>query len=152
VQGAFVAGSERLRTLLWNRARSFVFSTATSPLLAERALFHVERTRAADDRRRKLEADAGDLRGRLTAQGIRVLPGSFGPIVPVLIGANQRAVDVADALAQRAILTQAIRPPTVPEGTARLRVTVTTGWPSDGVARVAEAIATALGPSGPSRH
>ncbi|HEY3496943.1 MAG TPA: aminotransferase class I/II-fold pyridoxal phosphate-dependent enzyme [Polyangiaceae bacterium] len=152
VQGAFVAGSERLRTLLWNRARSFVFSTATSPLLAERALFHVERTRAADDRRRKLEADTADLRGRLEARDIRVLPGSFGPIVPVLIGANQRAVDVANALAQHGILTQAIRPPTVPDGTARLRVTVTTGWPRDGAARIAEAIATALGRSGPSRH
>jgi 8-amino-7-oxononanoate synthase len=144
LQGAFVAGSAALRQLLWNSARSFVFSTATSPALAAAALFHVQRARSADAEREHLLATAERFRLELRTRGVEVLPGSFGPIVPVLIRDNRRALDVARQLVTRGILTQAIRPPTVPEGTARLRVTVTAAWPADGAARVAEAIAGAL--------
>ena len=144
VQGAFVAGSERLRILLWNRARSFVFSTATSPLLAQVALFHVERARSAHESRARVLADAEALRSILAARGVTIGAGSMGPIIPVLVGDNHRALAAGQALARMGILTQAIRPPTVPDGTARLRLTVTASWPPDGVARVADAIATAL--------
>jgi 8-amino-7-oxononanoate synthase len=143
-QGAFVAGSENLRRVLWNRARSFVFSTATSPLLARAALFHVERARAASDERRRVLSDAQRLRAEFQARGVQVLSGSAGPIVPALIGDNARAIEVTRRVAERGVLTQAIRPPTVPEGTARLRITVTARWPADGVERVATAVQEAL--------
>lgn len=143
-QGAFVAGSERLRMLLWNRARSFVFSTAPSPLLARTALFHVERARAAGRARQRLHSDSDELRVALESRGVPVVPGSSGPIVPVLTGESARAVDVARRLSARGILVQAIRPPTVPEGTARVRLTVTAAWPDGSVGRVAGAIADAL--------
>lgn len=143
-QGAFVAGSPALRTLLWNRARSFVFSTAGSPLLAEVARFHVQRTRAADSERQQLHDHVARLRAALAARNLQPVPGSVGPIVPLVVGSNKRSLAVAATLSKRGILTQAIRPPTVPEGTARIRLTVNAAWPADGAERIADAVAEAL--------
>lgn len=143
-QGAFVAGSPALRTLLWNRARSFVFSTAGSPLLAEVARFHVQRTRAADPERAQLHAHVAHLRAALAARDLHPVDGSVGPIVPLVVGSNRRSLEVAAALSKRGILTQAIRPPTVPDGTARIRLTVNATWPPDGPERIADAVAEAL--------
>ncbi|HSU38956.1 MAG TPA: aminotransferase class I/II-fold pyridoxal phosphate-dependent enzyme, partial [Polyangiaceae bacterium] len=144
-QGAFVAGSDLLRRFLWNRARSFVFSTASSPLLAARSLLHVERARAADDLRARLRTTASQLRDRLDSLGVRTEPGLNGPIVPVLVGDNESAVRAASELQSAGILAQAIRPPTVPPGSARLRITVSAAWPNDAVERVSAAVALALG-------
>jgi 8-amino-7-oxononanoate synthase len=139
--GAFVAGSGALRTLLWNRARSFVFSTAGSPTLAELARFHVQHTRAADVERQQLHAHVARLRDALADRDLHPVPGSVGPIVPLVVGSNTRAVAISAALAARGILTQAIRPPTVPEGTARIRLTVKASWPADAAERIAAALA-----------
>ena len=149
-QGAFLAGSASLRTLLWNRARSFVFSTAGSPLLAEAAQFHVQQTRGADSQRARLTQNIAQLRQHLTARGIHPVPGSIGPIVPVVVGSNARALEIAAVLSASGILTQAIRPPTVPEGTARIRLTVSAAWPADAPERIATALADAMAtpPSG----
>ena len=143
--GAFVAGSERLRSFLWNRARSFVFSTAPSPLLARLGMLHVKQVRAADAERRRLTALTAELRSELQRKGQAVLEGSFGPIVPVLAGSNERALAAAAALRAEGILTQAIRPPTVPAGTARLRVTMTAAQSSTQLARLAEALLRTVG-------
>jgi 8-amino-7-oxononanoate synthase len=142
--GAFVAGSSALRALLWNRARSFVFSTATSPLLAAVTSLHVERVRDSDADREKLFGLVAALRANLEALGVRVESGLGGPITPILVGDNHAALRAATALEAEGILAQAIRPPTVPEGSARLRLTVTTGWPDEAPARVAAAVARAL--------
>jgi 8-amino-7-oxononanoate synthase len=143
-QGAFVAGSAALRALLWNEARSFVFSTAPSPRLAESTLFHVQRVRAAGRERATLLERARALREALVASGISVATCLGGPIVPVLVGDNERALGVVSELARSGILSQAIRPPTVPVGTARVRLTVTARWPVEAPLRVAAAIARAL--------
>jgi 8-amino-7-oxononanoate synthase len=143
-QGAFVAGSPMLRELLWNQARSFVFSTATSPLLASVTLLHVERLKAADSARALAIGRASLLRDALVRRGIQVPQGLGGPIVPVLVGDNDQAVRVADTLEANGILAQAIRPPTVPVGSARLRLTVSASWPDDVIDRVASAVAEAL--------
>jgi 8-amino-7-oxononanoate synthase len=144
-QGAFAAGSAALRTLLWNRARSFVFSTATSPLLAARTLLHVERVQAADDLRARLAATTSKLRERLRALGVPIQPGLHAPIVPILVGNNDAALRAASNLASAGILAQAIRPPTVPPGSARLRITVSAAWPEGAVEWVSAAVAQALG-------
>jgi len=145
VQGAFVAGARVLRTLLWNRARPFVFSTAPSPALAARALFHVQRARASDAKRERLHAFAQSLRVALRQTGVDLGGGSgSGPIVPVIVGANERAVRLAEQLAGVGILAQAIRFPTVPEGTARLRLTVSATWPDGAPERVAAEVARGL--------
>lgn len=143
-QGAFVAGSEVLRTLLWNDARSFVFSTAPSPRLAAESLLHVERVRSADHDRATLLSYSKDLRDALSRRGIRTALTLGGPIVPVVVGGNERALAVVEELARAGILAQAIRPPTVPPGTARLRLTVTAAWPANAPDRVAAAVAHAL--------
>src|SRR5690606_7661387 len=125
-QGAFVAGSSTLRTFLWNRARSFVFSTAPSPELCARTLEQVRLVREGDADREKLHHLCSALRQALAERSVPVLASSFGPIVPVVLGTAERALRVADALRAVGILAQPIRPPTVPEGTARLRLTVST--------------------------
>ncbi|HEX5101232.1 MAG TPA: 8-amino-7-oxononanoate synthase [Polyangiaceae bacterium] len=143
-QGAFVAGSAELRALLWNDARSFVFSTAPSPRLSAWTLLHVERARRANDRRGTLFERALELRTALAAHGIAVESGLGGAIIPVVIGDNQRVLAVVAELERSGILAQGIRPPTVPAGTARLRLTATATWSADVPSRVADAIARAL--------
>jgi 8-amino-7-oxononanoate synthase len=143
-QGAFVAGSERLRTFLWNEARSFVFSTATSPRLAELSLLHVERVKSADGLRATLRQHSRELRGALRDHGLSTTPGLDGPIVPLVVGDNERVLAVVSQLERAGILAQGIRPPTVPAGTARLRFTACAAWPDGAGTRVADAVSTAL--------
>lgn len=121
VAGAFVAASHTLCRFLRARARSFVFSTGTSPAQAERIAHALELVTGprGDELRDRLWSNAHHLARRL---GCDDAP---SPIFPVLIGDNDAAVAVAQALLQRGWHVQAIRPPTVPTGTARLRVTVT---------------------------
>ena len=123
-QGAFVAGPRVLVDWLWNRARSFVFSTGLSPWLAARARESVLRAQADDSGRARLAALGERLRGALRALGYDVPLASVGPIVPVIVGASEDAVALSRSLAERGVHASAIRPPTVAAGTARLRVTV----------------------------
>lgn len=142
-QGGMVASSTALRTWLWNRARSFVFSTAPSPLLCRLTQAQVRATRAADEARSRLEARSSELRKALAARGLPALAGAVGPIVPVVLGSNERALAAMAELRRRGILAQAIRPPTVAVGAARLRLTVHADWPDDAVSRIVEAVEVA---------
>ncbi len=137
--GGFVAGSDSLRRYLWNKARSFVYSTALSPAHAQRALEQVRATRAADAAREQLTQNAAQLRTALSGQGLELVPRSFGPIVSVVLGASERALGAAAALRERGILAQAIRPPTVRSGSARLRFTVKSTFSGEDIARLARA-------------
>ncbi|MCE7889124.1 MAG: 8-amino-7-oxononanoate synthase [Sorangiineae bacterium PRO1] len=143
VHGAFVAGSGELRRWLWNRARSLVFSTASSPLLALIALEQVRRARRDEAGRSRLAQAAAQLRARLRAAGVEAAPGSTGPIVPILLGDNARALRVADALQRDGFRAQAIRPPTVPAGSARLRITVSTALDDATLERLATCLIAA---------
>lgn len=111
--GGFVAGPARFVDLLVNRARSFIFTTAPPPPVAAAA-------RAALDIVRSPEGE--ELRQRLRAAVERVRPEHPSPIVPVILGDEAAALTAADALLARGLLVPAIRPPTVPPGTARLRI------------------------------
>jgi 8-amino-7-oxononanoate synthase len=138
-QGGFVAGSEHLRAWLWNRARAFVFSTAPSPVLTRLICEQVLEARSAESARLRLAALSAELRKALLERGLQV-PAGAGPIVPVLFGSGDRALRAMAVLRQRGILAQAIRPPTVPAGEARLRLTVHADWPEDAVSRIARAL------------
>ncbi len=120
--GAFVAGRAVLRDWLWNRARSFVFSTGLSPALAREAALRVAQVRSMDAGRARLGDLASELRAGLRELGCTVL--GEGPVVPWVIGDPRRALAAAAALRERGYFVQAIRPPTVPQGTARLRLAV----------------------------
>lgn len=144
VQGAFVAGSRLLRSWLWNRARSFVFSTGTSPLLAELISAQVAQARAAHADRARIAEAAATLRSTLMEHGVPVPRGSHGHIIPILVGDNGTALDIARQLRDAGVLVQAIRPPTVPEGSARLRVTIAAHMTPSDVRYLAVQLVTAL--------
>jgi 8-amino-7-oxononanoate synthase len=124
--GAFVAGSSAMVRWIWNRARSFVFSTGLSPVLAAAAL-EVLPTLRAGQRSERLHHLAGRFRRALGAHTGRSFEASSGPIVPVLLGSADAAVACARALRDQGILAQPIRPPTVPRETSRLRLAVQAG-------------------------
>ena len=144
-QGAFVAGSRLLTDWLWNRARSFVFSTGLSPALAEGNLRALERSMGDEPARARLASLSGRLRAALVGLGYRVAPESRGPIVPVLVGSEQAALSLARRLAAAGVRVIAIRPPTVPEGRSRLRVTVHAGLTDQELERAVSAFAEARG-------
>jgi 8-amino-7-oxononanoate synthase len=131
VQGAFVCGSERLRAYLWNHARSFVFSTGMSPLLASIAYEKLQRVIDAELARSQLRDLEVLLAQRLAALTLPVR--RHGPIFPVILGNNARAQAAAAGLRSRGFLVQAIRPPTVPAGSARLRVCLNAALTQDEV-------------------
>jgi len=141
--GGFVAGSNALRTFLWNKARSFVFSTAPSPLQAELTREQVITVRASDDLRRGLAEGSAELRARLVEAGLPLAPGSFGPVISIVLGDNERALAVAKHLRAAGVLAQAIRPPTVPAGAARLRLTVKATFSPTDIERLALLVAEA---------
>jgi 8-amino-7-oxononanoate synthase len=122
--GGFAAGSAHLRDLLVNKARSFIYSTATPPHLAAAAQEAVALSRGeyGASRRQRAYAMASHIRRELRAIGISA-PGQ-DLIIPVVIGNDRDCLQVAAALLERKLLVPAIRPPTVPEGSARLRITV----------------------------
>lgn len=142
--GAFVAGPQSLQQWLWNRARSFVFSTAPSPLVAALATQNVETVKRAAAARERLRNYSEQLRGRLASAGVKLPAGSYGPIIPIVLGDPHKSLRAADHLARAGILTQAIRPPTVPAGSSRLRVTLTASMSSDDIDRLITGILEAV--------
>ncbi|MBK6694972.1 MAG: 8-amino-7-oxononanoate synthase [Myxococcales bacterium] len=130
-QGAFVVGAQALVDWLWNRARSFVFSTGLSPALAHSAARCVRRAREDSSLRERCLENATTLRAALGA------PPGFGPIIPLVLGDPAVAIAAAEAARAEGVHVQAIRPPTVPTGTARLRVTASARHSAEDVAAAA---------------
>jgi 8-amino-7-oxononanoate synthase len=120
-QGAFAAGSTPVIELVRNRARSFVFSTAPSPVLAHAAYAALRLTAAADGQRETLRHHWRRLRVGLGEMGYRVLAGDSA-IIPVLVGEPEPTMALSRALFERGVFVHGVRPPTVPAGTGRLRL------------------------------
>jgi 7-keto-8-aminopelargonate synthetase-like enzyme len=119
--GAYVAGSQALVDLLVNRARSFVYTTALAPAAVAAAGAALDVVVAEPERRDRLLRHAARLRHGLAGLGLDVRGDTH--IVPVVVGDNRRALALAETLLARDVLVHAIRPPTVPAGTARVRLT-----------------------------
>jgi 8-amino-7-oxononanoate synthase len=120
--GAFVAGTRALRELLVNVARSFIFSCALAPPQVEAARAALRLLRTEPWRRERLQQNAARLRAGLAARGLCTAPSSTH-IVPVVIGENDATMAACEALLARGFFAQGIRHPSVPDGTARLRLT-----------------------------
>lgn len=144
--GGFVAGRRSLIDWLANRVRSYVFSTALPPPVAAAAVAALDIVRDEPQRRRELLAKSADLRDRLRAQGWRIGPAA-SQIIPLVVGESARAVELSAALAARGFWAPAIRPPSVPAGEARLRISLS--WAHD--AEMLDGLAAALDELAPRR-
>lgn len=126
VAGAFIAGTEDLIEWLVNRVRTYIYTTAQPPLLAAAVSASLKLIAGEPWRRQRL----AELIARLKS-GVVGLPwplmASESPIQPLLVGGNEDALRLAEGLRERGILIPAIRPPTVPQGQARLRISLSAG-------------------------
>jgi 8-amino-7-oxononanoate synthase len=138
--GAFVCGSETLKQFLVNRARTFIYSTALPPYFAAQISKAVEIVAEADAERRRLLDLADFLRTRLREAGFNI-GRSDTQIVPILLGGNDAAIHYACELSRHGFAVRPIRPPTVPEGTSRLRLSVTTKFSEEVLDRLVKALA-----------
>ena len=140
-EGALLCGPSVMRDFLINRARGFIFSTAPSPLTAAVVRGALEIVCAGDDLRSALQARialAGQLFTPLGAE-------SHGsPVLPLVLGEDKRTMAVAAKLQAAGYDVRGIRPPTVPEGTARLRIVITLNAGMDDIERLARTLAGAL--------
>lgn len=139
--GACVLGSPEVRTWLWNRARSFVFSTAPSPLHTAELAIQIARTRAAHGPRDRLQLLAKRVRQTLSGQGAPMLAGSFGPVLSLVCGSESAAVGLAARLRAEGVLAQAIRPPTVPDDGSRVRLILSASLTDSQCQRLLEIVA-----------
>jgi 8-amino-7-oxononanoate synthase len=135
--GGFVAASRDVVDLLVNRARSYIFSTALTPADAAAALAALRILRS--DEGAALTGRLATLIDRLAEAGI-VPPDHPSPIVPVILGSEQAALDASSALLEAGLWVPAIRPPTVPVGTSRLRVTLSAAHSDADVDRLLNAL------------
>jgi 8-amino-7-oxononanoate synthase len=156
-QGAFVGGRVLLREWLWNRARAFVFSTGLAPASAAAALRSLHAILEEPALPLQVLERAMELRDGLHRAGATLVTGrapsptpadeatqllGFGHVVPVVLGSPSRALRWAERLRERGVEVMAIRPPTVPVGTARLRLTVTAQHRREDIERVVDAFAS----------
>lgn len=142
--GGFVTGPQELIDYLWNTARTQIFSTALPGSLCAAATAAIDLVEQHPEMIARLRTLAAGFRRDLSARGITVSERVCGPIVPILIGDAARTMKIAAELDHRGFLVGAIRPPTVPNGTARLRITVTLAHDETALTELADAVATVI--------
>jgi 8-amino-7-oxononanoate synthase len=137
--GAFVAGSDDLIEYLVQRARTYIYTTALPPAIAEATRSSLRLVKEESWRRDRLAARIRQFRQGAEHLGLKLMD-SISPIQPLVIGDNRSAIEASDQLRASGFWVSAIRPPTVPDGTARLRITVTSMHTEDQVDRLLEAM------------
>lgn len=141
-QGAFVISSPLTRKYLINTARSFIFTTGLPPVSLSWLLFLLDRIPDMLQRRQMVQKRADELRNALSTHGI--ITGGTTHIVPVMIGDAAKAMQVANRLRVEGFWINAVRPPTVPSGTARLRLSITAAMKKEDLAPLPGLIAREL--------
>jgi 8-amino-7-oxononanoate synthase len=142
--GAFVAGSEELIETLIHKARTYIFTTATPPAVAAATRASLRLAQQEDWRRERLQVLIKRFRVGARQLGLRLMD-SQTPIQPLLVGEAARAMALSTALQGHGILINAIRPPTVPTGTARLRITFSANHSEAHVDRLLDALQAVSG-------
>lgn len=137
--GAYVAGNREMIEYLLNRARSFIFSTALPPSVAAASLAAVQLVRQEPNLRRELHGKIDYFKGLLRTGGYSA---DLGPsqIIPIQVGESRAALNKADLLRKQGVFAMAVRPPTVPDGTARLRFSITRHHSTADLAQAAKAL------------
>ena len=139
VSGAFVAGGEEVIETILQRARTYVYTTAAPAMLAAAVEASIALIHDEEWRREQLRMLIDRLGRELHLTGVALAP-SYTPIQPLVLGGNERALGAAAKLRELGILVPAIRPPTVPEGTARLRISLSAAHSEQDIARLAAAL------------
>jgi len=139
VSGAFVAGSEALIETLVQKSRSYIFTTASPPSLSAAVMAALKIIQTETWRRQKIADLVGYFRHRIVDLPWQLMPSST-PIQPMLIGDNHAALRISRQLRKQGLLVTAIRPPTVAQGTARLRITLSAAHDEDQVDRLVRAL------------
>lgn len=142
--GAFIAGSRPLRDWLLNRARAFVFTTAAPPALAAGTLEALRVVQAEPWRREQLRANARALRDGVRALGLDPAGDADGHILPLIIGESGATARVGASLREHGFLVGAVRPPTVPLGSSRLRITASAAHTPEQIAHLLDALRDVL--------
>lgn len=142
--GAFICGPRWLRDYLINTARPFIFSTAPSPWIAAALLESIQTVEGMKSERTMLQERGDMLRSELKKLGYNIGV-SASPIIPVIMGANHAALHAAKILSEHGFNIKAVRPPTVPENTARLRLSLTASMKTEDLQRLASTFATLRG-------
>ena len=142
--GGFVAGQEVLIDWLWNRARTQMFSTALPAAVCAAACAALEVIEQEPERRERLRSLWERLRHGIRQAGLRTPASGIGPIIPVILDDPDKAVAAAERVQQAGFLVAAIRPPTVPAGTSRLRISVTCAHSQQEIDRLIAALAEAV--------
>jgi 8-amino-7-oxononanoate synthase len=139
VPGAYICCSALMKQVLINRCRQFIFTTALPPLIGAWWLNALNRVKADEAGRRRLHDNARLFRQELGKRGVQ--PRGEQYIVPVLLGQDSKAVQAATRLQEKGFDIRPIRPPTIPEGTSRLRISIHADHDSDTLCRAAAAVA-----------
>lgn len=142
--GGFVTGPQSLCDWLWNTARTQMFSTALPPAVCAAAVAALDIVASEPWRRVELRDRSGWLESELTRRGMNVPPNVRGPIIPVLVGDAGTCVAASQRLLEQGILVPAIRPPTVPQGTSRLRISLSVAHSEGDVRGLADALSREL--------
>jgi 8-amino-7-oxononanoate synthase len=138
-QGGYVAGDRRLVDYLYNRARSFIYSTALAPPMLGAIDQALKIVVQEPERRLYLARESETFRQSLLSAGLDLL-GSETQIIPVLVGENDRALEFAAALKDQGLMAVALRPPTVPPGRARVRFSLSAGHSREDLRQARETI------------
>ncbi|CQR72277.1 8-amino-7-oxononanoate synthase [Sporomusa ovata DSM 2662] len=146
-EGGFVAGSKELIDYIKNKARSFIFSTALAPATIAAALAALRQLVTRPELVTRLTDNTQYVRRLLQAAKLPVVDG-VTPIIPIIVGAEEASVRLAYELKQQGIIITAIRPPTVPTGTSRLRLTVNAAHELDELAWAVDIITAAINQPG----
>jgi 8-amino-7-oxononanoate synthase len=141
--GGFIASSASFQSLFINKARSFIFSTGLAPACAGSALAAIDVMKQKSDIGVELLRKSRLFRDRLLKNGVDI-PDDDSQIIPIMIGSNAEAVRIMNTLLDQGILLAAVRPPSVPEGTARLRISVTLAHEDIDLEHAAKTIAKVL--------
>lgn len=143
--GGYVAAADNLINYLVNHCRSYMFSTAAPAFTLALAAKSLQLLRAQSSQRQALRQQAGDLRNALRQHGWSVVAGD-SPIIPLLVGMEQRALRLSQQLWESGIYVPAIRPPTVPPHTCRLRISLSTRHTPQDCQRLVNALGSAASP------
>jgi 8-amino-7-oxononanoate synthase len=141
--GAYVLCDKPMAKYLINTARTLIFSTALPPPAVAAAMAALDLLREQPRRVEKLQRNSAVLRAALADQGMQVEPGET-PIVPLIVGDAQSAVTASERALERGVFAQAIRPPTVPAGTSRLRLAVMASHTKSELREAAQTLAAAV--------